>query len=741
MNFDLGSNYKILKYKLKLKNAIDKNNHTDIKKYYSHLKYHIMSCLNNNMNGGINSTETKYDFRELDNLLKSNNIKDFEKSTLFDYKKFIIGDKSEEDINNELFDEYNDKYLTSDTDEYYTKLSFELDKIIKVGCDIERIKNSGVIEKKPEYSNQCFWISIIDFLKTKNILVDIEQIRIDAGVENTPKNFDTNFEKGIYLLGAARIASKYNLTIVIYNIDTSTNKIINSPYGLAQTEMLKINNGNQIVIISNQNNAHFELINSVKCNGSNIIDTLDLIWDNTNNIITTNKDTSMDTSMNTSMDTNTDTDTDIEKDSKEVIANIILKKREKIRANFLNAVCSDSDECLGFGKEINIIKKFFDNFENFNYVSEFKSIGTPSANGFIKSIKYEKESYTSYTILKSSIKEGSDNLYYEYLVGNFLNTQSKYFPCFVDTYGLFKYKNDVVYNDILCCNTIANCDVNLLKNGLTIVKDANINIDEYLKESCINPKHISILIQSLKNSNTLNSFMSNNDFCDNELIYVLFQIYMPLSMMSEKFTHYDLHLSNVLIYEPVKGKVIRYNYHINQTQTITFYSPYIVKIIDYGRSYFDDGTINSKIIYDKVCTISECNQSMKTCGKTKGYYWLNPTNNKYNLVSTQKNISYDLRLLYLVLNNYYFESFGVNKTGLSQLKNILYYQNMGFVNETQSQHKIINNVNDIFNILKILILKPQNKVNNDNQANKDLIGDFHIYSDNITPIKFEEYKK
>lgn len=252
-------------------------------------------------------------------------------------------------------------------------------------------------------------------------------------------------------------------------------------------------------------------------------------------------------------------------------------------------VCSDSNECISFGKEIKIIKEFFGNFANFDYVTEFIEIGTPSVNGFIKKITYEKQGYTANTVLKSSRKDSADNLYYEYLVGKFLNTQSMFFPCFVETYQIFKYKDNSSYNYIQNCKTTTGCEVQKLKDGLEVY--SNTNIDTGIEDSCIKPT--SMAIQSLKNPLSIENMMDDIDLTNKQLLYVLFQIYMPLSVIADKFTHYDLHWNNVQLYEPVKDKVIKYYYYLSSTEIIEFYSPYIAKIIDYGRCYFNDGTNNS----------------------------------------------------------------------------------------------------------------------------------------------------
>lgn len=707
MNF--GSNYKILKYKVKLNEALINDDIKSINKYYSHLKLHTIKSFKG---GDGNINEIKYDFRQLDKLLKSYNIKEFEKSSLIQYKDFIIGNKSKEDENNKLLQEYQNNYLLPNIQEYHNKLSTTLGDLIKVGCSITRERNTGVISDKPEYSNQCFWISTIDFLKTHKKNIDIEQIRFDAELADTPKNFDTNFEEGKYLIGAAKVSVKYDLTYVIYNTDTANNKIINSPYGVHPTEMRIIGSGKNIVIISSQNNAHFELITSIKCDDTDMIDTTELIWSKTTSTLTSSSNTQQ---------------------AREKIGNIIKKNREKIRAKFLNTVCSDSNECISFGKEIKIIKEFFGNFANFDYVKEYRQLGTPSVNGFIKGITYEKQGYIANTVLKSSREDSADNLYYEYLVGKFLNTQSMFFPCFVETYQIFKYKDYATYAHILHCNTTADCEVQKLKDGLEVY--SNTDIETGIRDSCINPRSMAVLIQSLKNPFSIEDMLKDTELTNKQLLYVLFQIYMPLSMIANKFTHYDLHWNNVQLYEPVKDKVIKYYYHLSSTEIIEFYSPYIAKIIDYGRCYFNDGTNNSVNIYMEVCKINECGKIFDTvgCGADKGYAWLDPVdihNNKYNIKSAINNPSYDLQLLAIVLPK-------VNQTSnLLPLKSLLKWD----TKFKSSDGTNINNVNDAVRELKKIILQQANKdANNNYYGTKDLIGELHIYADG-TPIEFKEKK-
>ena len=92
-------------------------------------------------------------------------------------------------------------------------------------------------------------------------------------------------------------------------------------------------------------------------------------------------------------------------------------------------------------------------------------IGKPSSNGFVREIKYEKNGYNAYAILKSSATMFSDNLAYEYIVGhNYINKIVTRFPCFLYTYGLYYYKSDDAYNKI----RYSTYDAKLLSNAIQV---------------------------------------------------------------------------------------------------------------------------------------------------------------------------------------------------------------------------------------------------------------------------------
>ena len=96
---------------------------------------------------------------------------------------------------------------------------------------------------------------------------------------------------------------------------------------------------------------------------------------------------------------------------------------------------------------------------------------------------------------------------------------------------------------------------------------------------------------------------------------MLFQVYFPLYYLQEEFTHNDLHSNNILYYTPFPGsnRYVQLIYHMADGTTISFKSKYIMKIIDYGRSFVK--TLSVETI-DAVCSEKECGDD---CGKDKGY--------------------------------------------------------------------------------------------------------------------------
>jgi hypothetical protein len=423
----------------------------------------------------------------------------------------------------------------------------------------------------------------------------------------------------------------------------------------------------------------------------------------------------------------------------------------KRRTEFLKAVCDDSGVCIALGTNRQKILDFFDGFTSFDHVKPpIVTIGKPSSNGFVKAIQYEKGGYLSNAVLKSSTKQDADNLGYEYLVGKFLNQQCALFPCFLETYGLFYYKDDAKWQHAMDTKVIT---TNVLKDSL------DLQTDEYdYKRMCKEAKRAAIMIQHLKGVKTLGEYMSDwrpqfTSACIRHLIHILYQVYFPLSVLSKTFTHYDLHEHNILLYEPDSSKYIQYHYHING-ETVKFKSSFMVKIIDYGRSFFVDSAISSEKIYKSTC--KECIY----CGDYDGFSYMDKRNLAENnfICSSKNNPSHDLRLLNIIgrtakrlkvdfINSKYPEmmsffehlfdntQYGVGLSASMQKEYYLYgtraNPKSGF---TKTQTKV-NNVVDAERLLRDGM--PLFEEYNEEMYERQLkLGDIHVYSDG-TPMRFE----
>ena len=418
-------------------------------------------------------------------------------------------------------------------------------------------------------------------------------------------------------------------------------------------------------------------------------------------------------------------------------------------------ICADSGICMAFGIENNKIKQLFNNYIDFKYASTLKRIGEVSANGFVTQLEYKRNNYKSHAILKSSVKPEADNLYYEFLVGNlFINTKTKIFPCFLETYGCYMYTSKRNWQSIKDIKRGTATE----KLDLSKLLYLNNNIDEHnLRNSCEYSQYFTILIENIKDAQSLRSNLLNTTFLTQDLASVLYQVYMPLSQLYTSFTHYDLHDENVLIYKPFgekSNKYITFHYHLSKTKIITFKSKYLVKIIDYGRSFFRiDNNQNSKELYEALCEEPKCNIEDTTgeCGDEVGYGYLNNPTEEYNITPIKQNMSHDLRLLKMILNKLKDnrESLKVKMQNINSLdlntftqiysilSNVIYTGNFGTTERTDSGlDSKIHNVTDAYIVIEGVISSPDYKNMNNTNYNNDTLngGDLHIYTNK--PMKF-----
>jgi hypothetical protein len=334
----------------------------------------------------------------------------------------------------------------------------------------------------------------------------------------------------------------------------------------------------------------------------------------------------------------------------------LLVDRSKNLGKMLSVICKDPDNCLAIGPYSQMVKTYFEDFRNLSFinVAGIKRLGNPSSNGFVFEFPFKKNEYTAYTVLKSAAKSSADNLFYEYYVGKtFINKYLNKFPIFVETYDCYRYKDlreAITFYQIANKNTTFDyVGITDLSKSISRVNHGDLNsleeIKKLFKESCRSSDTICILIQHFNNLTSFRDLFDNaspnyqNNKFDGPFLF--YQLYFTLSVLGNKYTHYDLHSDNVCVYKPYAGNnYILMRYHSKGT-VYEFPSEYIVKVIDYGRNYINNGTVSTKQIMDIICDAPTCQPN---CGFKQGYSTIQGDTDFYDINPIEPNVSHDLRV-------------------------------------------------------------------------------------------------
>lgn len=332
-------------------------------------------------------------------------------------------------------------------------------------------------------------------------------------------------------------------------------------------------------------------------------------------------------------------------------------------------MCPNNNSCLALGEYTTMSNAYFDDM-NFKYaVNPITAVGSNSTNGFIRRIVHTKNEYSTITMLKSPKSNFSDNLMYEYLVGLFINKYNSMFPCFLQTYACYQYKNEEHYAKF-SENTQTTDDLNELIPLYSYKQKSNQQtVSTLVTQSCDQSKYICISIQYFEDPVSLEDLLgllyNNKYFCIVELIQLLLQIYIPLGIMANEFTHNDLHSNNVLIYTIPDGQYITMKY-TTPFGNVTFKTQYVCKIIDYGRCYFKDNRMSSEKIREDLCKNPKCGEKCKdtdichnglndsNCGIDAGYNFVDTyvAASNYNMSAIKNNPGKDLWLMQIIKNNH-----------------------------------------------------------------------------------------
>ena len=433
-------------------------------------------------------------------------------------------------------------------------------------------------------------------------------------------------------------------------------------------------------------------------------------------------------------------------EKKEVLSPLLENVDERTK-NLLQVACGkqSAGNCLDLGSYKTAVTRFFENFQNFQLIdfNEVRRIGESSTNGFVLELPFKKLEYTAYAVLKCSNNNESDNLLYEYYAGkNFINKYTEIFPCFVETYGAYFFQNERDWEE-----ASRGTNYKIIETLESITPFVLKTPDVLWDFACENASYLSIMIQHFSKAISLSKMKDTKDIYN-----LLYQIYFPLALLQDSYTHYDLHAGNVLLYKPFDGeKYIQMHYHDEDGNIITFPTEYIAKIIDYGRNFFIDekneDVSSKKIIEEYVCKAENCNietyfEPYEKCGDENGFkvihgtelgnrpgtYALGDASNKYLNPST-RNHSADLRVVFELLSK--TEKNGLFD-GLEYDKNFIATPEAS--NTFSVENKIVSTVQDMRDSLK-LFLPEWNRSNSEKYDTWLKVGDLHIYSD-LRPSAF-----
>ena len=240
----------------------------------------------------------------------------------------------------------------------------------------------------------------------------------------------------------------------------------------------------------------------------------------------------------------------------------------------IQQICPVSGECVLFGRGEEVFQQWFQDIRKAG-ITSIRPIGGVSKNGFVRELKRSVDGYDSYAVLKSNLTSDSDNLYYEWWVGQYLNTFMNRFPIFVKTYDVYEYENEVDKNLML-----VNSDLDVLPH----LKETS------MRRSIQVPENICIVVQQVHQAISFKSLLDQftgtpTEELRHEILCVLYQVYFVLPLIPG-FSHNDLHYENVILTPNKKY----YHYEYTKEHTFTFQCRYAAKIIDYGRCIYPGTT-------------------------------------------------------------------------------------------------------------------------------------------------------
>jgi hypothetical protein len=437
----------------------------------------------------------------------------------------------------------------------------------------------------------------------------------------------------------------------------------------------------------------------------------------------------------------------------------------------------DIDLDILFNSNSNTFLKSVEYFRNLKYYTNvIEPIGANSVNGFIRKLTYNKNGTEYPIVLKSSADIGSDNLIYEFLVGQCINIFAQYYPCFSKTYFAGFYNDERIYNAFKKLVVTSKMPAGVSLSDYLTIPHQN-DLEQLIKEGCLKSKFACIFtqyipirksfykyIQKYSKSTPKHIEVFQPKFVDKlyTLIIGLHMTYQLLSSLANFFTHYDLHFENIVLVKLPKKTYITINYHNSSKEIISYKTKYIPIIIDYGHSFVNCQKMNTSVnnshkIMKTVCNYDVDNPDktqrmcLSDCGnftgfrytksydektdtfKTRGSHYINPTS---------RNITHDLRLLDIIAKWVDFSHLKGNSFIEKSVKD--FFKKMSKFddafgapeNKNSDQNKIYN-VHTASELLNSVVANSQFNTNNNRLFDdKSLYGILDIWTDLSRPFQF-----
>ena len=184
------------------------------------------------------------------------------------------------------------------------------------------------------------------------------------------------------------------------------------------------------------------------------------------------------------------------------------------------------------------------------------------------------------------------------------------------------------------------------------------------------------------------------------------------------------------MFQPYSGNYIDYRYHLEDGTELKFFTKYAVKIIDYGRSYYE----GNDEYFDKLDSDPVCDDLDKS-----GFNYLTMCDNYYYICTRSLNVSHDLKALKNILDSQkpcMKEIFGWDDTRRTYKHKLIYHYTYGtptVYGRVDDEYKegCINNVTDAH---KFLLDKMKQEPHPEPYS---IGGTMHVYYDG-RPMRFND---